>query len=99
MHFRLIQEIYLRALGSNVVDLIDLFLQFRQFALILHHEHDLQTMLLRWRQEDQATQVADVLGVVGKVGVEFEVEVDVEVLSADDAESVGVFLLVEDEQA
>ena len=64
---------------------------------VLEDEHDPQTVVLGGRQEDELAKVADVLGVVGEVRVEYEVEVDVEVGSAHDGQPVGVPLLVEHE--
>ena len=99
LHVRLVEEVHVHVLGTDVVDLIDLLLQLRQLALAVQHEHDLQAILLRGRQEDEALQIPDVLGVVGEVGVEFKVEVDVQVNGAQDGEAVRVPLLVDDQQS
>lgn len=98
LDFWLVEEVDLRALGGDVVDLVDLLLELGELGLVLKDEHDLEAVLLRGGEEDEAAQVADVLGVVGEVGVELEVEVNVQVLRAHDAETVSVLLLVEDQQ-
>ena len=54
-------------------------------------------MTLRWRQEDHAFKITDISGIIGKVRVELEIEIYVEVLRADDTETIGVFLLIEDQ--
>ena len=50
-------------------------------------------------QEDQTLQVADVLGVVGKVGIELEVEVDVQVQGTQNGEPKCISLLVDHQQS
>ena len=54
LHFRLVQEIHLRALRLHIVYLIYLLLQLRQLDLVLKHQHYLQAVTLRWRQENHA---------------------------------------------
>jgi hypothetical protein len=50
-------------------------------------------------EEDHGAEFVEVLGVVGEVGVHFEVEVYVQVLYAHDGDAVGVFLLVDHQQS
>ena len=56
-------------------------------------------MFLRRRQEDQATKVSNIFGVIWKVRIQFKVKVNVHILCANDAKTVCVFLLIKDKQA
>lgn len=51
------------------------------------------------RQEDQTAEIPDVFGVIGKIGVQFEIEVDIEIDGADNCEAIGVSFLVYHEQS
>ncbi len=98
LDFGLVQKVNIHVLRPHAVDLIDLSLQFRQLSFALEHQHDLEDVLLGGGQEDEAPDIPDILGVVGEVGVQFEVEIDVHIQSADDCEAVGVSFLVEHQQ-
>ena len=89
---------HLHILGSQAVNLIDLLLQIGQLRLTLQHQHYLQAILLRRSQEDQTTQVTNVLSIVGKVRIQLEVEVDIQVQSTHDGKTMSVPLLVEHQQ-
>ena len=98
LHLRLVEKIHLHILGSQAVNLIDLLLQIGQLRLTLQHQHYLQAIFLRRSQEDQTTQVTNVLSIVGKVRIQLEVEVDIQVQSTHNGKTMSVPLLVEHQQ-
>ena len=56
-------------------------------------------MFLRRRQEDQATKISNIFGVILKIRIQFKVKVNIHILCANDAKTVCVFLLIKDKQA
>lgn len=72
-----------------------MLLKFREFGFAFEYEHDFEAVFLGGGKEDEAPEIADVLGVVGEVGVEFKVEVDIKIECAYDGEAIGESFLVE----
>lgn len=56
-------------------------------------------MFLRRRQEDETAKVSNVFRVIWKIRIQLKVKVNVQILSADYAKAICVFLLIQYEQA
>ena len=94
----LVKEIHVHIFRANTVYLIDLLLQLRQLIFAFQYKHDFKTIFLRRSQEDQTPKISNILGVIGEVGVELEIKIDIEIYGADNSEAIGISFLVDDEQ-